>query len=268
MVVFGVSMVRDEADIVEHTLRNMARHVDRLIVADNGSVDGTRDLLAELAQELPLEVVDDPERGYWQSRKMTALAHRAGEQGASWVVPFDADEWWYRTNGRIGDLLPTIGAGMMVVAAELYDHVPTGHDPDDTNPVRRMGWRRQDPLTLPKVACRYRPDLTIHQGNHGCDYGGVWPASVPLLVVRHYPYRSAAQFVRKVRNGAEAYQATDLPADAGAHWRQWGAILDRDGEEAVADVFRKWFWRSDPTWPVTIDGERQRPLIYDPAPGS
>ncbi len=267
MTVFGVSMIRDEVDIVGHTVRNMARQVDRLIVADNGSVDGTRDLLADLARELPLEVVDDPERGDWQSRKMTALAHRAGEQGASWVVPFDADEWWYWTHGRIADLLASIGEGMMVVAAGLYDHVATGADPDEVNPVRRLGWRRRESLALPKVACRWREDLTIHQGNHGCDYGGVLPASVDALVVRHFPYRSAAQFLSKVRNGAEAYRATDLPADVGAHWRQWGEILDRDGEEAVADVFRRWFWRADPTQAVRICGEHQRPLLYDPAPG-
>ncbi|MGE0344179.1 MAG: glycosyltransferase family 2 protein [Porticoccaceae bacterium] len=268
MTVFGVSMIRDEVDIVGHTVRNMARQVDRLIVADNGSVDGTRELLAELAQELPLEVVDDPERGYWQSRKMTALAHRAGEQGASWVVPFDADEWWYCTFGPIREHLAGIGDGMMVARAGLYDHVPTGLDPDEANPVRRMGWRRRDTLALPKVACRYRQDLTIHQGNHGCDYGGMLPASVDLLVVRHFPYRSAAQFVSKVRNGAEAYRATDLPADVGAHWRQWGEILERDGEDAVAEVFRRWFWRADPTRPARIEGEEQRALLYDPAPGS
>jgi glycosyltransferase involved in cell wall biosynthesis len=266
MTVYGVSMVRDEVDIVGHTVRNMARQVDRLIVADNGSTDGTRDLLADLARELPLEIVDDRERGYWQSRKMTALAARAGAQGAEWIVPFDADEWWYCTHGPIREHLAGIGPGMMVVRAGLYDHVPTGVDPPGPNPVLRMGWRRRESLPLPKVAVRWRPDLTIHQGNHGADYGGIIPAAVDMLVVRHFPYRSVEQFISKVRNGAEAYRATDLPADAGAHWRQWGDLLDRDGEEGLAEVFRRWFWRADPTRPVRIEGEHQRALIYDPAP--
>ena len=45
MITFGVSMVRDEADVIEGTLRHMADEVDELIVADNGSVDGTTDIL-------------------------------------------------------------------------------------------------------------------------------------------------------------------------------------------------------------------------------
>ena len=264
--VAGVAMVRDEADIVEATVRQMARNVDFLIVADNRSADGTREILDELADELPLTVVDDPDPGYHQSRKMSDLAHLAGRHGADWIVPFDADEWWYCTFGPIKEHLAGIGDGMMLVTAELYDHVATGLDGTDRDPTVRLAWRRQQPLPLPKVACRYRHDLTVHQGNHGASYGGIIPASVPMLVVRHFPYRSIEQFVRKVRNGAEAYRATSLPADVGAHWRQWGDLLDQQGEDAVVEIFRRWYWRADPRTPVTVSGETQPPLVLDPVP--
>lgn len=269
---FGVSMVRDEADIVYATVRNMLAHVDAVIVADNGSTDGTRDILAGMvADGAPVTIVDDPEPAYLQSDKMTRLAHLAGEAGAEWVVPFDADEWWYATGRRMGDVLSEMGDGMMVASAGLYDHVATGVDnPDRVNPVLRMRWRRREALPLPKVACRYRPSLRIHQGNHGCDYDGIIPAFEPILVVRHFPYRSVDQFVRKVRNGAAAYQAAGdrLPADAGAHWRQWGALLDEHGVEAVEAIFRTWYYRAAPGEREYIGGETHRPLIEDPAPGS
>ncbi len=77
MSVVGVSTVKDEADVVEWTLRHMADEVDSLVVADNGSRDGTREILAWLADELPLTVVDDPEVGYYQSRRITRLADEA-----------------------------------------------------------------------------------------------------------------------------------------------------------------------------------------------
>ena len=243
MAVFGIAMVRDEADIIGTTAAHMLTQVDHVIVADNGSTDGTRDILAEL----DVEIIDDPEVGYYQSRKMTMLARRAWAAGADWVVPFDADEWWYCPHTEtIAEFLGQFGTQWLTVSAELYDHVATGHDPAVADPVERMRWRRVSPAPLPKVACRPREDLSIHQGNHGASYDS--GATVQSgLIVRHFPYRSAEQFVRKARNGAEAYQATDLPETTGQHWRQYGALLEAHGPEVLADVFRQWFWIADPT---------------------
>lgn len=269
MTTFAVSMMKDEADIVAPIVRHMATQVDALIVADNGSTDGTRDLLADLARELPLTVVDDPEVGYAQSRKMTALAALAGGRGADWVVPFDADEWWYSPFGRIADVLGAIDDRWLVASATLYDHVATGHDGAGQDPTTRMVHRRRAPLPLPKVACRWRPDLVIEQGNHGARYGFMPAVLDGQLVVRHFPYRSVEQFIRKVRNGAAAYRAMGeaVPVDVGAHWRQWGQILDERGEEAVTEIFRKWYWRADPSAALVIDGERQQRLLFDPVSG-
>lgn len=255
MTVFGIAMVRDEADIVATTVRHMLDQVDRVIVADNGSVDGTRDILADL----DVTVIDDAEPGYYQSRKMTRLARRAALEGATWVVPFDADEIWYsRFHPTIAELLESLAPQWLAARAELFDHVATGSDPDVPDPVARLGWRRRDPVPLPKVACRVRADLVIEQGNHAATYEGGTTAFEGDLVVRHFPYRSAAQFVRKARNGAEAYAATDLPDDVGAHWRQYGDLLRAHGPEALEGVFRDWFWCAAPKGDPT--------LIYDPAP--
>lgn len=249
MTVVGVSMVKDEVDIIRSTVEHMLTQVDRVIVADNGSTDGTRDILAGL----DVDVLDDPEVGYFQSRKMTALAQRAREEGADWVVPFDADEWWYSPFGRIGDVLEAIPDEWLVASAALYDHVATALDPAEADPVRRIQYRRPYPADLPKVAARTASDLVIEQGNHGAHYTARPAALAGQLVVRHFSYRSAEQFVSKARNGAAAYAATDLPDDSGAHWRGYGRILAEQGEEACGDVFRRWFWQPD-----------ARGLVHDP----
>jgi len=145
MTTAAVTMVRDEADIIETTVRHMLTQVDVVIVADNRSVDGTR----EIVEQLPVHLLDDPERGYYQSEKMTRLAHMARvEHGADWVVPFDADEWWYSPHGRIGDVLEDITA-WPIVTAELYDHVATGCDAVELSPVQSMGWRRRTAAPVP-----------------------------------------------------------------------------------------------------------------------
>lgn len=250
MAVVGISMVKDEGDVIEQTVGLMLGELDHVVIADNASTDGTRDILERLRRcGEPITIVDDPEPGYFQSRKMTALAHRAArDHGADWVVPFDADERWYSPFGRIADVLRENSAS--IASAALYDHVATGDDPA-AGPLDSMFWRRRDPAPLPKVACRPYAPVTIHQGNHGADYGDRVDG---LLVVRHFPYRSAEQMIRKARNGGAAYAATDLPEDQGKHWRDYNRLSD----EQLADVFREFFWARRP--------ERDPSLIFDPCP--
>lgn len=262
----AITMVKDEADIIERVVRHMADEVDAVIVADNMSTDGTRDILDSLASQLDVTVVDDPEVGYHQSAKMTELARQARlHHGADWIVPFDADEWWYSPFGRIGDILEGLADQWLVMPATLYDHVATAEDDRSvTDPVARLGWRRENAGAMPKVACRWRRDLVIEMGNHSASYHGGATICDAQLVVRHFPYRSVEQLVRKVRNGAAAYAATDLGAEFGPHWRQWGQILDQSGPEAIADLFHTWYWREDPSVQLDIHGEIQAALIFDP----
>jgi glycosyltransferase involved in cell wall biosynthesis len=268
----GVTMVRDEADIVETTVRHMLKQTDGVIVADNLSTDGTFAILTGMAQEHSnLVVYVDDEVGYEQSKKMTALAHLAHEEfGAEWIVPFDADEIWYGPTFRIADFLRLLPQEHDIVEARLYDHVCSGFDdPSIADPVERIQHRRGYAAPLRKVACRYRPDLVIEMGNHGATYtDSPSMLSDRCIAIRHFPYRSPEQVVRKVRNGAQAYAATDLPETFGAHWRQWGVILEQQGEEAIHNLFHQWYYQEDPTRGVTIDGEPHAPLLLDPAPVS
>jgi len=246
-------MVRDEADVIAGTLRHMAGEVDWLLVADNGSTDGTRDILEDLVDELPLIVMDDPDPAYYQSAKMSALAVRAAAAGATWIVPFDADELWYSAH-RIRDVLP--GQPEPIAIARLFNHLATAVDEPDPDPFRSLVWRQATSAPLPKVAFRWEPGAVIAQGNHGVylPSGGV---GIPSLEIRHFPARSAAQFTRKGVNGAAAYRATDLPDSEGAHWRSYGRLVDQRGEGVLGDIFREHWWYLSP-----VDAG----LVRDPAP--
>ena len=127
-------LIKDEADVIEFTLRHLAAHVDEILVYENMSTDGTREILDRLAaSEMPgLIVVDDEDPAYYQARKMTALAALALERGHQWVIPCDADEVWYVNNdpGRpIRSFLGGLGREVCFITAAMFNHFPSSEDP-------------------------------------------------------------------------------------------------------------------------------------------
>lgn len=265
MSVWGVTMIKDEADVIEQTLRHLhAEALDGVVVLDNQSTDGTREILEDLAEEWLgwLRIIDDPEVGYWQSAKMTSAARRAGELGATWVIPFDADELWQSPDERtLRDTIMLHGDQVNGQTALLYDHRCTGVDEGDwsspsDDPFTRMGWRHATPIPLPKACVRVSALRSIHPGNHGAELSEQsW--SEGILTVRHFPWRSPQQAVRKVTNGSRAYKATTLPRTTGQHWREMGDTLDAHGPEGVVAWFADAFYFAMPA---------EAGLVYDPAP--
>lgn len=280
MSVWGIITVKDEIDVLERVLAHMAGQVDNIVVADNGSTDGTYEWLhdewayqsdhrwmpgpgffaaipdhcAYDGSQPPRTVFRDREVGYYQSQKMSALAAFAAASTAEWVVPFDADEIWVARDpgwGTIAQVLASLPPAEGVATAELYDHVATADDVDARWPIDRMVWRRPEPAPLPKVAVRPLAPVVIEQGNHGAHYPAVTPS--PVLVVHHFPYRSPEQMISKARNGGAAYAATDLPEDFGKHWRDYNRLSD----EQLTEAFYTWFHETDPA---------AAGLIEDPVP--
>jgi hypothetical protein len=262
--VWGVTMVKDEDDVIEQNLRHLhAQGLAGVIALDNGSTDDTRPLMEQVAEEWPgwLRIVDDPEVGYWQSAKMTSAARMAQQLGAVWVIPFDADELWGSLDDRpLAESIMLHGDSVNGQAAVLYDHRCTALDEGSwassfDDPFTRMAWRHTTPLPLPKVAVRVAELRSIHPGNHGADLRqSAWSQGV--LEVRHFPYRSPEQMLSKVRNGAAAYAQTTLARTTGQHWREMGETLDAHGPEGLLRWFNDAFFFQRPA---------EAGLVYDPA---
>jgi hypothetical protein len=96
--VTGICMVKDEIDIVPASIPYMMEQLDRVVVYDNGSTDGTREYLESLTGD-GLIVKADRDPGYWQGRKMTRWAAEWADT-TSWLIPFDADELWHCAVGQ------------------------------------------------------------------------------------------------------------------------------------------------------------------------
>ena len=73
----AIALARNDADIIEAFVRHHLTYVDLLVVVDNASFDGTREILEALRQEgLPLMIVDDPTHSADESDQLTRLYRR------------------------------------------------------------------------------------------------------------------------------------------------------------------------------------------------
>ena len=91
----GIAVVKNEADVIEPFVRHNLGFMDALFIADNNSVDGTREILVQLQQEgLPIVLFDDPIVGHFQAEKVTAMYRQiVPEFKPRFVFLLDADEF-------------------------------------------------------------------------------------------------------------------------------------------------------------------------------
>jgi glycosyltransferase involved in cell wall biosynthesis len=255
--VCAVMLVKDEADIIETTIRHLLWHVDEVIVADNMSTDGTHGILACLADETDrVQIQDDMEVGYYQDRKTTALAMEALNRGHRWVVPCDADEIWHHQIHDISlrEYLAGLGPDVQILNCNLFNHIAsTDDDPAIANPVKRIRWHQRG-VGMNKVICRLRPDLFINMGNHSANTNGYALTVGSQVQIRHFSWRSEEQYLRKIRNGCAAYAATNLHPMYGSGWR----THEHRSDDEIREIFREHFVIKDP--------DKDIEMMLDPAP--
>src|SRR3954453_13445594 len=84
-------MVRDEADIVGAMIQHhLDQGVDLFLVTDNGSVDGTTEILEAFAEAGKIELSHDPRHLKQQHEVVTRMSREAARRGARWVLNADA----------------------------------------------------------------------------------------------------------------------------------------------------------------------------------
>ncbi len=77
-------LCRDEADILESMLRfHLAQGVDRIIATDNGSVDGSLEVLQRFERRGQLTLLQEAEHTHDQAVWVTRMARLAAASGTT-----------------------------------------------------------------------------------------------------------------------------------------------------------------------------------------
>jgi glycosyltransferase involved in cell wall biosynthesis len=111
---YGLLVIRNEVDIIRtNILYHLSLGLDQLLIIDNGSSDGTERVLRELSQKDP-RVRWTRDEGLWRAGDLfTRIAREAHREGADWVVPIDADEFWHAPDGSFRRVLEESEAGAL-----------------------------------------------------------------------------------------------------------------------------------------------------------
>jgi hypothetical protein len=214
-------MVRDEADIIQAMIdHHVAQGVDAILVTDNGSVDGTTEILERYAADGVIDLRHDPVQRKQQWSVVTAMARDAHTSfGADWVVNADADEFWLprdrsRTLAEVFAEIPTDYQSFPVPVVNL-----TGSPAAAGSGLQRLVYRDERPLeALHAVGIRAhpssdaphigRPDVEVSQGNHQVNLESLGTPEPGLEIeVLHLPWRSWKQYRGKVEATGRAYES-------------------------------------------------------------
>lgn len=210
MKLVAVSVIKNEADIIEACIRHAATWTDAHLVLDHDSTDGTRAILARLQKEgVRIQIYTDDALGNLQQERNNHLARLAAREcDADWIVPLDADEFII---GPGREELEAFLAGDAVRPASipLLNYYATQQDDaSESNPAARI--RYCDPrycqttkLIIP-AAIAADPAVVIGKGSHSVFRNGQTVASraAPAAFrLAHFALRSPAQQALRILMG-------------------------------------------------------------------
>ena len=277
MLVYGVSMVRNEADIIRlNVLYHLTSGIDRMLVMDNGSTDGTDEVLQQLSLEHPEVRWSRDDGPFLPSRVMTTLAREAFEQGANWVVPVDADEFWHAPGGDLRRVLEDADAG--VLRAQAVNFIQRrSQKVSSPDALMHMTRRAASPVGPPshaqslveskqiafvekvypqKCICRPTAEVEIRTGHHSISGADGRRMRTGEIVCLHAPMRSRDALAERIISAGRA-------ATAGRNPNQGRNRLRLAALQGEAAIDAEWAANSYEGGFLDVYGERH-PVVSDP----
>ena len=269
-----VSLMRNEADIVEAFARYHLQFVTGMLFVDHRSTDNSREIVAALkAEGLPVELRSANGLSFDQTQMVNAhTAEAATLFKADWILPLDLDECVH-------------GCGISTPISELQHHagdrpvrmpwrtyVPTRvDDQSEKNPFKRITHRlKQESEQFYKIAAPSRllegNRYYIGMGNHGLvarhKRDRVEAATAESTWIAHFPVRTPEQYMSKILLGwLSILVKDDRNRKDGYHWKRHFDRIVQQGNLRYEDLESICIGYLD-----APDGEVPSKLVSDPLP--
>ena len=250
-----VLLVRNEADILARNIEfHLNGEVDSIVAIDNGSTDGTREILDEFERSRDVVVIDEPGRDMSQSAWVSdAAAYARDVIKADWIFSNDADEFWFWPKCRLKEELEKDDADVLTLERVNMFYAWDRDTSEDW--ARKLRFRVQtpeprlrlddiydSPFPIPHVYCNlpskvmFRADCfsSVLQGNHAITANRDVRKQTSKGHVVHFPIRSNAQFLSKIEQFGAAYDRNaTLSERAGWQTLRWYRMIQSGRSEAA-----------------------------------
>lgn len=163
--IYAISMVKNEADVIESFVRYHCAIFDGMIILDNMSTDNTQQILTSLKNEgLPITILKDVDYYYTQYQKVNEMLYSAiNEFGGDIIVPLDGDEFLVSTSG--GN------------PRRVLEHI-------DINKVHLARWKTYIPQHSDDMSKKFVPQRIVH--NRDEEVESYFKAIIPRELVLTY----------------------------------------------------------------------------------
>ncbi|MEP9377602.1 glycosyltransferase family 2 protein [Aquabacter sp. CN5-332] len=208
MRIASISLVKDEADILEGFVRHNLHFVDRMYIIDDRSTDNTPEILRRLTEETSaVRILEDGWTGAFHQARRTTAAMRLILKEEDWdiILPLDADELIRAADRSVFEAdLAAIPQGMAGAFSEMRYLAGPEDDLSITDPLVRVRTALpHDPVgAFKSIATRQllaEPTLAFDEGNHSILTHGIRvpTRSLPNVQLAHFAIRSVDQIAVK-----------------------------------------------------------------------
>lgn len=245
MNIFALSVIKNEADIIEYTLKKASWWATKIFVLDNGSTDGTWEIVNNLSKKSSKIVV-------WKQSYMPFYEGMRSEIFNNFLKEARPNDWWcfrldadeiYAENPR--NFLTQVPASYDYVCKKSIDYVLTEEDikqrnfdaypfEDNNKHIKYF----QPNAWVETRFFRHKPNLNWEENEETPKLSGlIYPTTI---LVKHYQYRSPTQMQKRLDVRNTSKNDGSIPKDGKQRWQHiqessWQELL-RERKEMVYDT--------------------------------